>query len=84
MAVRQLDPIAIVEVSYALDGSGGWVDGVAVGARDPSGLGCILGFPLPSLRPPASRRELDLWSRIASYLAAGLRLRIALAMLATP
>lgn len=41
---------------------------------DPSGRGCIVGAPLPSVArtPPTVRRA---WTRVAAHIAAGLRLR---------
>ncbi len=52
----------------------GVLDFVSVSATDPSGAGCLIGAPLPSLAH-VTRRDAALWNRIAAHIAAGSRLR---------
>jgi len=52
----------------------GVADCVALGVADPSGIGCALVGALPMIARVAARDQAR-WGRVASHLAAGLRLR---------
>lgn len=49
-------------------------DALGLVAIDPSGHGCAILAPLPRVWSPP-RREIEVWSRVATHIAAGLRLR---------
>jgi DNA-binding CsgD family transcriptional regulator len=57
-------------------------DFVGVLSRDPSGHVILFGAPMPDLRRP-TRREVATWSRIATHISAGARLRRVLPSLAS-
>ena len=50
-------------------------DFLSVAATDPSGDGCLVGAPLPSIRR-VPRQDAAVWSRVAAHIAAGARLRL--------
>jgi len=49
-------------------------DFISVSATDPSGIGCLIGAPLPRVAH-VTRRDAALWNRIAAHVASGSRLR---------
>lgn len=52
----------------------GIVDFMSVAATEPSGLGCLVGAPLPEVAG-VKRPEAVAWSRVAAHMSAGMRLR---------
>ncbi len=52
----------------------GIVDFMSVAATEPSGVGCLVGAPLPEVTG-VKRPEAVAWSRVAAHMAAGMRLR---------
>src|SRR6185312_26064 len=52
----------------------GIVDFMSVAATEPSGVGCLVGAPLPEVMG-VKRPEAVAWSRVAAHMAAGMRLR---------
>jgi DNA-binding CsgD family transcriptional regulator len=52
----------------------GIVDFMSVAATEPSGVGCLVGAPLPEVSG-VRRPEAVAWSRVAAHMAAGMRLR---------
>jgi DNA-binding CsgD family transcriptional regulator len=58
----------------------GMRDFLGVVATDPTGLGSVLCVNLPRARVP-TRGEVEVWSRVAAHIAAGLRIRRQLALL---
>jgi DNA-binding CsgD family transcriptional regulator len=66
------------EPGRALLGEMGIHDVFAVNAKNPDGIGCMVGAPMSSMRR-ASRDEVRLFGRISAHLAAAYRLRVRLA-----
>jgi DNA-binding CsgD family transcriptional regulator len=52
----------------------GIVDFMSVAATEPTGIGCLVGAPLPEVTG-VKRGEATAWSRVAAHMAAGMRLR---------
>lgn len=52
----------------------GIADFMSVAATEPSGIGCLVGAPLPEVTG-VKRPEATAWSRVAAHMAAGMRLR---------
>ncbi|HEY1957591.1 MAG TPA: LuxR C-terminal-related transcriptional regulator [Polyangiaceae bacterium] len=52
----------------------GIADFMSVAATEPSGVGCLVGAPLPEVTG-VKRPEAVAWSRVAAHMAAGMRLR---------
>jgi DNA-binding CsgD family transcriptional regulator len=79
-----LRPLPEIEQTYAQRLQQlGFADLVVANATDPSGRGCVILAPLAA-KTRMSQRKVHAWNRVAAHVAAGRRVRQALAALRGP